>query len=168
MTQWFSLLIARYFVYQLNNNLKTNQSCIFNSITDLPLTYGQIEENNYHATAHNYIYMDLLKKCNDLIDFNNFCVICLIQHNFKKIRNNIEKSNINGKPRCLTLKGKQILWRHLYNAFHWDQHNHSLPLHEKLTMQHFELDPSTKMRNSLAEDVLDSKMLFLLEVLILI
>ncbi|KAK3705932.1 hypothetical protein QZH41_008519, partial [Actinostola sp. cb2023] len=78
-----------------------------------------------------------------------FIVDC--KQSFKKIRNNIEKSNINGKPRCLTLKGKKILWRHLYNAFQWDQHNHSLPLHEKLTMQHF------------AEDVLDSKMLFLLE-----
>lgn len=40
----------------------------------------------------------------------------------------------------------------------------SLPLHERLTTQHFELDPASKMRNHLAEEVLDDKMLFLMQV----
>ena len=86
------------------------------------------------------------------------------QHNIKKIRNNIEKSNTTGKPRCLKIKGKTITWKTLKDAYNWDQSNCSLPIHEKLTTQHFDLDPASKMRNHLAEDVLDDKMLFLMEV----
>ena len=55
-------------------------------------------------------------------------------------------------------------WSQFKTAFNWDQESFSLPLHEKLTQQHFELDPSSKMRNKLAEDVLDSKMLFFMQV----
>ena len=39
--------------------------------------------------------------------------------------------------------------------------NHSCPIHEKLTEDHFELTPSSLMRNRLAEDVLDRKRLYL-------
>ena len=49
-------------------------------------------------------------------------------------------------------------------AYNWDQTNFSLPVHEKLAEQHFELDSATKMRNHLAEDVLDRMMLFLMQV----
>ena len=50
------------------------------------------------------------------------------------------------------------------DAFDWDQSNFSLPLHEALTPSHFELDSAARMRNHLAEDVLDKKMLFLMQV----
>lgn len=87
------------------------------------------------------------------------------QHNIKKIRNNILKSNdITKKPRCLQKGNKTITWAQFKAAYDWDQNSFSLPLHEKLTLQHFELDPSSKMRNHLAENVLDSKMLFLTQV----
>ena len=86
------------------------------------------------------------------------------QHNIKKIRNNIEKSNASGKPRCLMIKGKNVTWQYFKDAFNWDQKSFSLPLHEKLTDQHFNLDPASKMRNHTAEDVLDDKMLFLMQV----
>lgn len=46
----------------------------------------------------------------------------------------------------------------------FDQGEFSLSLHEKLTMDHFELDPASKMRNHLAEDVLDRNMLNLMKV----
>ncbi|KAM7437563.1 hypothetical protein ABFA07_012832 [Porites harrisoni] len=85
------------------------------------------------------------------------------KHNIKKIRNNIEKSNASGKPRCLMIKGKNVTWQYFKDAFNWDQKSFSLPLHEKLTDQHFNLDPASKMRNHLAEDVLDDKMLFLMQ-----
>lgn len=85
------------------------------------------------------------------------------KHNIKKIRNNIEKSNKSGKPRCLQIHGKEITWTQFKSAFDWDQKTFSLPLHEKLTMQHFDLDSASKMRNRLAEDVLDTKMLFLMQ-----
>ena len=70
------------------------------------------------------------------------------------------------KPRCLALQGKKILWSQLQDAFTWDQEINTLPIHEKLTAQHFQLDPATKMRNSLAEDVRDAKMLYLVQVLL--
>ncbi len=50
------------------------------------------------------------------------------------------------------------------NAFHFDQKEFSLSYHHKLTMNHFELDPASKMRNHLAEDVLDKNMLNLMKV----
>ena len=87
----------------------------------------------------------------------------LAQHK-KKIRNNLEKSNLSGKPRSLKIQGKNVTWQQFKDAFQWDQKSFSLPLHEKLTDQHFNLDPASKMRNHLAEDVLDDKMLFLMQV----
>ncbi len=39
-----------------------------------------------------------------------------------------------------------------------------MKLHNKLTHHHFDLDGRSKMRNSLAEDLLDEKMLYLMEV----
>ncbi|CAB3976767.1 Hypothetical predicted protein [Paramuricea clavata] len=85
------------------------------------------------------------------------------KHNTKKLRNNILKSNASGKPRYLLMNGNAITWYQLKAAFQWDQSSFSLPLHEKLTLQHFELDSASKMRNHLAEDVLDRKMLFLMQ-----
>ena len=58
--------------------------------------------------------------------------------------------------------GKKLVWKQFKDVFEWDQSSFSLPLHEKLTPQHFELDPSSKIRNRLAEDVLDDKMLLTL------
>ena len=86
------------------------------------------------------------------------------QHNFKKLRNNIEKSNVFEKPRCLTVGNKRILWSQLVEAYNYDQNNTSIHIHEKLTEQHFHLDPADKMRNHLAEDVLDKRMLYLVQV----
>ena len=88
----------------------------------------------------------------------------ILQHNVKKIRNNIQKSNASGKPRLLNVNGHNIAWKKFKGAYNWDQSSHSLPLHEGLTPQHFELDSASKMKNHLAEDVLDRKMLFLMEV----
>ncbi len=51
------------------------------------------------------------------------------------------------------------------NAFNFDQGEMSLSYHEKLTWNHFQLDPASKMRNYLAEDVLDKNMLNLMKVL---
>ena len=88
-----------------------------------------------------------------------------LQHNFKKIRNNIEKSNEAGKPRCLTVAGKRILWKHLLDAYKFHQTLTSIHVHEKLTEEHFQLDPALRMRNYLAEDVLDKRMHFLIKVM---
>jgi hypothetical protein len=91
----------------------------------------------------------------------------LFQHNFKKIRNNILKSTLDGSgTRCLTIGHNNILWEHFINAFNYDQGEFSLSYNEKLTVDHFELDPASKMRNHLAEEVLDRDMLNLMQVYI--
>lgn len=50
------------------------------------------------------------------------------------------------------------------SAFKYDQGEFSFSLHEKLTMDHFDLDPASKMRNHLADEVLDENMLNLMKV----
>lgn len=59
-----------------------------------------------------------------------------------------------------------MTWKMLKDAFDWDQASFSLPIHERLTQAHFDLDPAAKMRNHLAEEVLDKNMLFLMQVII--
>ena len=90
------------------------------------------------------------------------------QHNLKKVRNNIQKSNLSEKPRCLRIRGKNIIWQQFKDAYKWDQSSCSLPIHENLTENHFELDSAAKMRNHLAEDVLNNKMLFLMQVIVIL
>lgn len=64
----------------------------------------------------------------------------------------------------LCFGGRTIEWRHLYQAYKWDQLSNSLKLHEKLTEEHFNLGYASCMRNHLAEDDLSKKMLYLLQV----
>lgn len=78
----------------------------------------------------------------------------------------VHKSNKTKKPRCLTVGGKTILSSQFIDAYNWDQNSHSLPMHERLTQKQFHINPSQKMRNNLAEDVLNSKILFLMKVMI--
>ena len=96
------------------------------------------------------------------------CVNLKFQHNIKKIRNNIEKSSDRAGQgtRCLLIDGHKILWEDFKKCYEWDQESHSLPIHQKLTHCHFQLDPASKMRNFLAEDVLNKRMLELMEVMI--
>ena len=46
----------------------------------------------------------------------------------------------------------------------WDQSNNSCHFDESLKEEHFNLIPTLRMRNNLAEDVLDKKMLLLMKV----
>ena len=90
----------------------------------------------------------------------------LLQHNIKKLRNNIYKSHENVSAKRILAKGsppKFIVWKHWTDAFQWDQ-QHSLPLHHKLRPDHFDLTSSSLMRNHLAEQVLNKDMLNLLKV----
>ena len=88
------------------------------------------------------------------------------KHNFKKIRNNIEKSSSHaGSTRCLAKDGKNIYWVRWKDAYLWDQKTNSCPIHENLKEEHFLLNPSSRMRNGLAEDVLNKKMLYLMKVM---
>ena len=55
-----------------------------------------------------------------------------------------------------------IIWSQLEAAYNFDQDFTSLHIHERLTEHHFNLDPSSKMRNHLAEDVLNKSMHYLM------
>ncbi len=81
----------------------------------------------------------------------------------KKLRNNISKSTPKG-TRNLTVGGQQIAWKQWVDAFQWDQKTNSLPFHHHLTTKHFELGYASKMRNHLAEQVLNNDMLNLMKV----
>jgi hypothetical protein len=87
----------------------------------------------------------------------------LIQHNFKKIRNNLEKSSTTSKTRYLRIDGEEVLWEQFSKAFEHDQLN-SLQTAHHLTQDHFFLTSSSRMRNYLAYDVLGDGMCEVLQV----
>ena len=87
-----------------------------------------------------------------------------ISHVVKKIRNNILKSGkVSHCKRHLMIDDKYIEWEHFKRAYLWDIASHPFPGHHKLTQEHIFLTPEAKMRNHLAEDILNSDMLHLME-----
>ena len=88
-----------------------------------------------------------------------------IKHVLKKIRNNIESSKKahNGAPgRYLVLEDNEVIWEHFSAAYGFNVHA-GLRYHPRLTKDHIELTPASKMRNHLATDVLGEDMLHLME-----
>ena len=84
-----------------------------------------------------------------------------VSHVIKKIRNSVLKSKPDGIHHLTLPSGKNVEWQHFVDAYVWDQGN-PVSLHRRLTKEHiFEVikNPSLKMRNHLAEDVLDHKCL---------
>lgn len=86
-------------------------------------------------------------------------------HNIKKLRNNIIKSgDIKGvHTRHIKLKGKSVIWKHWENAVEWDRHTNFRRLHYKVTESHIYPNISEKMRNELAETMLNDDMLNLMK-----
>jgi hypothetical protein len=84
-------------------------------------------------------------------------------HVIKKIRNNLLKSgNSKNHTRLLTLpSSRTVQWQMFIDCYTWDKTN-ALKLHRKLTNEHFFPSNQSKMRNHLAEQVLDSEMLNLM------
>ena len=83
-------------------------------------------------------------------------VIMDYSHVIKKVRNNINKSGrLDTYKRHLTHKGCKIYWEHFVNAYIWDISHNPFPIHQKLRQEHFQLTNESKMRNSLAEEVLN-------------
>ncbi|XP_033763366.1 uncharacterized protein LOC117344648 [Pecten maximus] len=85
-------------------------------------------------------------------------------HVMKKIRNNILKSGVEKIcKRHMKLNNEFIEWSHFRKAYFWDISTHPFPIHHKLTQEHIFLTSEGKMRNHLADDVLNSEMLYLME-----
>lgn len=85
-------------------------------------------------------------------------------HNMKKLRNNINSSgNKSFSTRQLTKDDQLIVWDFWIEAYTWDkQFNTPIRVHQKLTDEHIFLNKTSKMRNHLAEQVLDRDMLNLM------
>ena len=71
-------------------------------------------------------------------------------------------SNFN---RLLMVKGYPVVWLHWEHAYHWDCVNNMemMRIHHRLTKEHINVTVTGKMRNHLAEHVLDKDMLFLMK-----
>lgn len=54
------------------------------------------------------------------------------------------------------------MWEHWYKAYQWDFYSNTLKVYQQLTQDHFFLNSQVKMRNKLAEDVLNENMLHLM------
>ena len=93
-------------------------------------------------------------------------IACIMDfsHVVKKIRNSLYSSGNESthKRKIIHPKG-DILWEVLVKAYHWDVQNNFLRIHRKLTRDHFYLSNTLKMRNHLAEEVLNADMLLLLK-----
>lgn len=87
-----------------------------------------------------------------------------ISHTVKKIRNNVSKSGDSEFcKRRLKHKDKFIEWSHFRQAYLWDISKNPFPVHHRLTQEHIFLTSENKMRNHLAEEVLNSDMLHLMK-----
>ncbi|CAG2206495.1 unnamed protein product [Mytilus edulis] len=96
---------------------------------------------------------------NDKISF-----IMDVSHVIKKIRNNILKSGSESQcKRHMKFEGNFIEWNHFKRAYSWDISTHPFPVHHKLSQDHFYLTSEAKMRNHLAEDVLNADMYHLMK-----
>ena len=96
--------------------------------------------------------------------FDHMIFMMDCKHVTKKIRNNILKSGITqNSTRLLSLPGSDetIQWQMFVDCYKWDKTN-ALQIHRKLTNEHMYPSNQLKMRNHLAEDVLDSEMLNLM------
>ena len=86
-------------------------------------------------------------------------------HNIKKLRNSLIKSgNIKGfHTRQVILNGKDIVWKHWEKAVEWDRNTNPRRILHKITDAHLNPNISEKMRNSLAEEMLDKDFLHLMK-----
>ena len=95
---------------------------------------------------------------------DKLCCIMDFSHVVKKLRNSIYSSGQEeGSKRLIIHPMGYVEWSHFYDAYIWDKNNHTLRIHRKLNDEHFYLNNALKMRNHLAEQVLNSDMLFLME-----
>ena len=100
--------------------------------------------------------------------YDNTQTIHIIQdpkHVIKKLRNNVQSSSVEHKSspgRYLVCKGKSIVWEHWEEAFNFN-YQRGLRIHNKLTKDHINLTGANKMRNKLAELVLNRDMLYLMQ-----
>ena len=113
---------------------------------------------NDNARGSNYTTKDIYNIGHDVF------VIQDSKHVIKRIRNSIESSKLGNRAapgRHLVLNDQPIVWEHFEAAYAFNQLS-GLRVHRHLTKEHIELTSASKLRNRLAEQVLDKDMLFLM------
>ena len=85
-------------------------------------------------------------------------------HVVKKIRNSLSSSGAQDyHTRNLATHKGGIHWKLFIDAYQWDKTRNYLRIHRKLSNDHFYLNSTLKMRNHLAEQVLNKDMLYLFQ-----
>ncbi|XP_069123679.1 uncharacterized protein [Argopecten irradians] len=85
-------------------------------------------------------------------------------HNMKKLRNAVMSSgNESHHTKNLMKHGNPITWQQWLDAVQWDEKVNSRRVHSKINVSHMYPDSSEKMRNHLAEEMLSTDMLHLME-----
>ena len=115
----------------------------------------QMHFSNIDPASVNYSTTNLVNPSNKLYCSFDYSHVC------KRIRNDILSSRI-GCKRTLSLNGKTITWDMWENAYNWNNEN-VCHLHHRLTYEHINPSTTDKMRNHLAEEVLNDSMLNLFQ-----
>ncbi|KAL3868679.1 hypothetical protein ACJMK2_041457 [Sinanodonta woodiana] len=98
------------------------------------------------------------------LDSKYMAVNLINQTKFVAINGIMKSGDINGlHTKKMKLNEKYILWKHWISAVHWDREVHSRPIHHKVSDAHLYPNSAEKMRNHLAEEMLDSNTLFLMK-----
>lgn len=161
----------RFSVAHLPNNQATSDQLyyIFFKTVSLLNSYGfHISYTSMDGASSNRTFMkmcfpngDALQKRMVAKGPNGVGPIVFIMdysHVMKKIRNSIYSSRCNGIRHLMLPSGHNIVWDHWQDAYKWDRGN-PVAIHRRLTDEHiFNLSSSLKMRNHLAEQVLDEDM----------
>lgn len=101
----------------------------------------------------------------NITNLDKFVIISQdFSHCLKKIRNSILSSGVDkGHTRKLQYGCNYIVWKQWVAAVKWDRETNSRLVHRKVTDAHLFPNQSEKMRNQLAEDMLNGDMLNLMK-----
>ena len=101
----------------------------------------------------------------NVTDFDKMLILSQdFSHCVKKIRNSIFSSGSDkGHTREMQHGANSIVWKQWVAAVMWDRDTNSRLVHRKVTDSHLFPNQSEKMRNQLAEEMLDADMLNLMK-----
>lgn len=143
------------------NIIKSSEGCFTRSIVNPDTEISIIMDIKVSLSLKEFV-LSISETCNTIMMYSS------LQHGVKKLRNSIlssgDRSFHKRLLRPLHVGPYEIRWEHWIHAFEWDWEHHSLPIYQRLSRDHLFLDCKSKMRNHLAEDVLNGDMLRLMQV----
>ena len=106
----------------------------------------------------NYVSPNLVDPSRQVAHVQDF------SHNIKKLRNSILSSGHRKFcKRVIQKDGQEIIWDHWKSAVQWDRDVNARPICHKITDTHLNPNSAEKMRNHLAEEMLNEDFLHLME-----